>query len=143
MECEICGNKGQVTKVEIEGTVLSVCNSCLRLGRKVDITTEIKMKKTNVLEVSSINPEFANIIKKTRNKQGMTVEQLGEKIKEKPSVIERVERGMRPTDALARKLEKALKVKLLNYEEVSVDMNRTKEESAKLGDIAVIKYKKK
>jgi len=51
-----------------------------------------------------------------RKKLGMSIEELGKRINEKASVLERVEKGMRPTDALARKLEKALKIKLLDFE---------------------------
>jgi ribosome-binding protein aMBF1 (putative translation factor) len=44
---------------------------------------------------------------------GLSQEDLGRKINEKPSVISHLETGsMKPSDALARKLEHALKIEL-------------------------------
>lgn len=118
MECELCSRPAQLVKAEVEGTLLSVCNSCTGFGRKVEAKiVDMPKKKPAELGESSINPDFAKIIKNARGKLGMNLEELGKKISEKASVLERVERGMRPTDALARKLEKALKIKMLGYQE--------------------------
>lgn len=116
MECELCGRSAQLVRAEIEGTVLSVCDSCAGLGRTAEVKADVPDKpRQHLIEESSINPGFAKIIKNARDK--MTLEELGKKIGEKASVLDRVEKGMRPTDALARKLEKALKIKLLSFEE--------------------------
>ncbi|HLC77305.1 MAG TPA: multiprotein-bridging factor 1 family protein [archaeon] len=117
MECELCGRNAQLTKAEIEGTILSVCDSCLRLGRQVEFTVEMPTKTKREIGTSSINPDFASMIKKARSSQNFSIDQLASKISEKVSVLDRVEKGMRPTDMLAKKLEKALKIKLLGFEE--------------------------
>ena len=116
MECELCGRNAQLMKTEIEGTVISVCESCSKLGRRTEFTVDIPTKKFSDIDTYAINPDFSKIIKNARTTSGLTLEQLGMKINEKVSVLERVERGMRPTDALARKLEKALKIKLYGSE---------------------------
>ena len=117
MECELCGRHA-TAKAEVEGALLDVCETCARLGRRMNAPTlDMPERKQRGLNVSSINPSFASIIKNARTKSGLNLEQLGQKINEKSSVLERVEKGMRPTDALARKLEKALKIKLLGYQE--------------------------
>lgn len=116
MECELCGRGGALVKVEIEGAVLSVCSSCAKLGRAAELKVELPERRP-LTDCSVINPDFAKIIRNARIKQDLSIEQLGGKIGEKTSVLERVERGMRPTDGLAKKLEKALKIKLLGYQE--------------------------
>ena len=116
MECELCGRNTNLVKAEIEGTMLSVCNSCSQLGRRLEVTTELKEKKHLKLDESTINPDFAKKIKESRSRHGLSVEQLASKINEKASVVDRVEKGMRPTDALARKLEKRLRIKLLGFD---------------------------
>lgn len=118
MECELCGRANASTKAEVEGTLLTVCNSCAHLGRRIESpVVELKDKKPLGIRTSDINPNFAQLVKNTRKKLNINLEELGKKINEKSSVLERVEKGMRPTDSLAGKLEKALKIKLLGYEE--------------------------
>ncbi|MBS3051393.1 MAG: TIGR00270 family protein [Candidatus Aenigmarchaeota archaeon] len=118
MECELCGRSNAGAKAEVEGTLLNVCESCARLGRRIDpIGFGVSEKRPKNVSVSSMNPEFASVIINARKKSGLSLEGLGKRISEKASVLERVEKGMRPTDSLARKLEKALKIKLLGYEE--------------------------
>ncbi len=117
MECELCGRNAQLARVEIEGSILSVCGSCAQLGRRLEVTAEIREKKPPSLDTSSIDPNFSKRIRDARSKSGLSIEQLGKKINEKTAVLERVERGMRPTDDLAKKLEKTLKIKLLGFEE--------------------------
>lgn len=118
MECELCGRHA-TAKAEVEGALLDVCETCARLGRRVSAQVRMDMpeRKQKGIAVSSINPDFAVMIKSGRAKLGMNLEELGKKINEKASVLDRAEKGMRPTDALARKLEKALKIKLLGFEE--------------------------
>lgn len=119
MECELCGRPDAAARAEIEGILLNVCDSCARLGKRLDVQPVVleREKKSIEVNVPSINPDFARIVKDARKKTGLNLEDLGKRISEKTSVLERVERGMRPTDMLAKKLEKALKIKLLGYEE--------------------------
>ena len=119
MECELCGRDSQLIKAEIEGTLLSVCPACSRLGRIAEIKIEMNEKQNIPVSIgeSTINPDFARLVKNSRVGLGLSIEQLGKRINETAAVLERVERGMRPTDELAKKLEKALKIKMLNYQE--------------------------
>ncbi|MDA4130387.1 MAG: multiprotein bridging factor aMBF1 [Thaumarchaeota archaeon] len=57
--------------------------------------------------------DYNKVIRAAREKLGMTQEELGMKINEKPSGISHLENGsMKPSDALARKLEHFLKIQL-------------------------------
>jgi putative transcription factor len=67
--------------------------------------------------------DFAKVIKTARELQGLSQEELGHKINEKPSVIGHLETGkLKPDDALARKLEHFLKIVLfLPIDEIEGD----------------------
>lgn len=60
-----------------------------------------------------LTTDYAKIIKDAREMHGLSQEELGMKINEKPSVIHHLENGsMKPSDVLARKLEHFLKIQL-------------------------------
>ncbi|HZW54773.1 MAG TPA: multiprotein bridging factor aMBF1 [Nitrososphaerales archaeon] len=65
-----------------------------------------------------LREDYSKVIKNARELLGITQEELGHKINEKPSVISHLETGrMKPDDALARKLEHFLKIQLFIPEE--------------------------
>ena len=58
--------------------------------------------------------DFHTIIKRARERLGLSQEELGLRINEKPSVIRLLEVGkLKPNDSLARKMENYLKIELL------------------------------
>ena len=60
-----------------------------------------------------LRDDYSKAIKSARELIGITQEELGHKINEKPSVISHLEVGsMKPNDVLARKLEHFLKIQL-------------------------------
>lgn len=60
-----------------------------------------------------LTTDYAKVIKEAREMHGLSQEELGMKINEKPSVIHHLENGsMKPSDVLARKLEHFLKIQL-------------------------------
>jgi putative transcription factor len=60
-----------------------------------------------------LREDFSKEIKAARELLGITQEELGRKINEKPSLISHLESGsMKPDDVLARKLEHFLKIQL-------------------------------
>ena len=71
-------------------------------------------RNKNNLEELIVDPNYHVIVKKAREKQGLTQNELARKIGEKTSVISKIESGkLRPTIPLARKLEHALKIKIV------------------------------
>jgi putative transcription factor len=71
-----------------------------------------------------LRDDYSKVIKSSREVLGMTQDELGMKISEKPSVISHLENGsMKPSDALARKLEHYLKIQLFvpAEDEISTD----------------------
>jgi len=147
-ECETCGkNVGQLLRAVIEGSHVYVCNTCSKHAEAVEearpIQRSMKIKQKITISESSINPEFSYIIKNAREKSGMTRKQVAEKIKEKESAIERIERGNTPEEKVARKLEKILGIKILGYVEEKVKFQHSKAQEITLGDVVEVRLKKK
>jgi putative transcription factor len=114
MECEICGKNSSLVKARVEGVVMSVCQQCSVKGKIMDIPeTIIRKQKEDSIPTITFAYDFKNIVKKSRLAANLTIEELGARINEKASVLRRVESGMNPTVDLAKKLERALKIKIV------------------------------
>lgn len=102
-------------------------------------------QKTNIIERVEryeFVDGYGEIIRKAREKLGLTREELGALIQDKASVIKKIENEeLKPTIELAKKLEKVLKVKILV--EVSEEVEeffkpqspKTKPSGLTLGDL--------
>ncbi len=145
MECELCGIREAVVRAEIEGVVLHVCEKCAKYGKVINTPSPIKKEeKVEKIEFEYvIVDDFYKKIKKEREKREMTQEDLAKAVKEKVSVIKRIEEGWEPPEEVIKKLEKFLEIKLLEKVEVSSKPKVSKEEKLTLGDIVDIKIKKK
>lgn len=147
-ECETCGrNSNQLLRAVIEGSHVYVCNNCSKHGEVVEEVKPIQrlttVKQTITISEPQINPNFAYIIKDAREKTKMTRKELAKKIKEKESVIERIERGNTPEERVAIKLEKTLAIKILGFEEQKVKLHQTRAQEITLGDVVEVRLKKK
>lgn len=161
MECEVCGRKiwGKPIPVVIEGTEMKTCKQCARFGREtkswsrmprrepgkgVSLTRRKYPYGARRKPVIEIVEDYSLIIRHAREARKLTQEDLGRKINEKVSVIARLESGrMKPSVEIAKKLERALDIKLL--EEVSEEGEYSASGEAKgeltIGDIIKIKKK--
>lgn len=141
----------------IAGAILSVCSACAKYG--VPVKSSVKHVKSTVVKRRQVfrkprlgfGDEFEVVedyfrrIRDAREALGWTKEILAERVKEKVSVIRRIEAGeMVPTIALARKLEHVLKIKLLErVPEYSPPSIEGRFSELTLGDVAEIRFKKK
>jgi putative transcription factor len=142
MPCEVCGSKKVAGKARIDGIVFSVCEACAKFG-SFTATDQPKneREKFQVKEIPSedILPDYNKIIRHAREKMGITVKELAEKIMEKQTFIERVENGkMLPSDSLTKKLEKFLGIKLKGIVSGGEDIHSNLP-TATLGDLAEVK----
>ena len=134
MICELCGADVPHTKnVAIESTVLSVCASCAKFGDEVSTPVvrrstmppiiaqrlEARQRRLTPRDVYTetgemeLAEDFALRIRRAREARGWKQADLGAKINEKASVIANLENGsLEPGDALTRKLERELGIKL-------------------------------
>lgn len=122
--CEICGDviKTIATKVEIDGALLRVCPVCAKLGRPLGAakTTGVLVRPrgdvalVKVEQEYDLDPEYSVIVRRARERMGLTQEELGRLLNVKPSVISHIETGkFVPDIALAKKLMHHLKVNIL------------------------------
>ncbi len=134
--CEVCGSplRASPNRVEIDGAVMVVCNNCAKLGKQVGpapfkpapmpARTVFKGLRSSAprpapvaVAVESdydVDPDYHLMIRLAREKLGLSQEQLGKLLNEKPSVIKMVEsKKLKPDATLTRKLMHELKINLI------------------------------
>ena len=175
--CEMCGRpiqRRQAIKISLEGAVLLVCPSCanrVRSRRQQEVAPSslkpsakkpsptvtrptiqrVKRKPVlspKLLETYEVVPDFAERIRRARQRLGWSTKILAEKVGEPESVIKRIEDGrLTPTIDMALRLEKVLRIKLLqpiveDYEDLSKYLGKPSSELT-LGDIVNIRVRGK
>lgn len=153
--CDICGApiEGRPYVVKLDNAVLHVCEKCASIyganlveereqqpvARRITQPRRPAARREAQYEVVE---DYAGVIKTARESMGLTREALASYMGVKESVLRRIESGqLMPDVQLARKLEKALGVKLLvpaqRAEEQAGGGARRKELT--LGDIAEVR----
>ena len=143
-DCELCGAMNVGCKSVTMGRALvQACTRCIDkmglLPKKVAPGLEQargraaptsggygglgrKGKDIMVKREKELSPDFGKLVAKARTAKGWDKTQLARKMAEKVNIISNVETGKRPTDAVIRKLERALDISLMV--ERSADENR-------------------
>jgi len=143
MECAICGKEVEkLFRIEIEGSVVEVCESCVKFGRKIEEVKDIHPKKKVTPGVFIPKREvvmvenYGKLIEDSRKKMGLTRKEFARKMNEKESVIRRVEmEELVPDEKLLKKIEKFLEIKLTEvYEEQSLQV-KSKKGTLTIGDV--------
>ncbi|MEM2908881.1 MAG: multiprotein-bridging factor 1 family protein [Candidatus Bilamarchaeaceae archaeon] len=140
--CEICGQPGLFAIVIVEGARLSVCARCARgkkiLYRLAEEGEESEHRPTaKTSEEEEIVEGYGEIIRKARERMGVSIEVVAERINESASYLERIEReSVMPTLVVARKLEKELGIKLIEKVSSSIapSFQKTRYAEPTLGD---------
>lgn len=134
VRCELCGReiRGVAYRVIVDRAELIVCPSCARgkhvvgvidfskpysARKRAGVGMRRRPRRSEVVE--EIVDDYAQLIREAREKMGLTRDVLATMVGEKESTIRRIESGkLQPTIKLAKKLEKVLKIKLIEvYEE--------------------------
>jgi len=158
-QCEICGAEisGPPQRIVIDRSAMEVCKSCARFGKPEDKWSPVPKKMVPVERAFTVQrpkprdhfkdlvelvPDFGRKIREARESMGLSVEELGTRIKEKATLLKKIEREeISPEDEVRKKLERELKIKLTDQ----TSEQRTKSSGAArgltLGDIASIKRK--
>ena len=155
MYCEICGKEtSNLYLVSIGKTKLNVCESCKVVGKEVEsfpkpkkdlknfkIEKKVKIPKPIKEEVNYVIREDYNlVIKNAREKNGMSQDMLAAIVGEKLSTVKKIESGkIKPTLDLARKIEKALKINLIEIEKQEKIELKGKKDELTLGDVIEFK----
>ncbi|MCK4445051.1 MAG: TIGR00270 family protein [Thermoplasmata archaeon] len=151
MICEMCGVEVPRTRrVLIEGTPLSVCSNCAKFGspvpkkeeeRGAPIVKGLEMRRyrpRDVYEkdVDVLVNDYPARIREAREGMGISQEDLGKRLNEKLSVINKLETGdMRPDDKLVAKLERTLGIKLRERFTPSKVEKKTVGQALTIGDL--------
>jgi putative transcription factor len=163
LNCDICGREivGPAFKVKVEGAKMLVCRNCQGLGtpyleepvqrprptfsgppRSPRIPTRRPAELPKEVEEFDVAENFSELVRKKRMKLGWSQEDLAKKVKEKLSVIQKVETGkMSPNTQLCRQLQHELKIKLLVPRKETPSPKITAPAEVTLGDIVKIKGK--
>jgi len=147
-DCEVCGRGNAKIFALVDGVKMRVCEACSKFGKVIEVEKEhAKIEDTprGIETEEEIVEDYADIIKNAREKKGITRTELAAQMNEKESFLKKVEAGESPpSDQLADKLEKALKIKL--YEVIEITKTHTPKSSkgeTTFGDLIEVKKKKK
>jgi putative transcription factor len=136
MECEMCGKKVGTRRYMVEGTVMNLGLECAKYGTPLDAPAPVgtqasmqqglerradRMTSRNVYDsgdsATYMVEDYGPRIHKAREAKGLSHEQLGNKVSARVPELKHIEAGkLRPSDAVAKKLERELGITL--YEKV-------------------------
>lgn len=150
--CDLCGKEMEkLLRVEIEGSELGVCAGCGKYG--IVLKEVVKEKKEIILpekkvavveEVEeSIVPDFAEKIRRARERKGMKQEDFAGLLNEKESLLEKWEKGgLTPSLEAAKKLGRVLGINFIEkVEDKKIDLGKQVSGEITLAD--VIKVRKR
>jgi uncharacterized protein (TIGR00270 family) len=150
MHCELCGKDAQLFIALVEGTQLKVCTQCSTFGKvlRKDALTQIPQAKMAVqrqpASIERIVDDYAKRIKTAREKYGLGQQDFAKMLSIKESFLHKVETGtFEPPLDIARKLEKALHIVLVETREEGTTASLKKErtnDGLTIGDILKVKH---
>ena len=167
MQCEVCGRQifGAPIRAVIEGANMTVCAKCANLGsgywepkpkrqlrtKKGTIRQPIqpfakRKQGITVPEEFELVADLGQQVRQARERLDLSHEDLGRKIREKVSVLRKIESGkMVPDLALAEKLEHTLKIwlRVPPSEPKAQLSSSSKPRGTTLGDLIQFKLKEK
>ncbi len=141
--CELCARNTEVFEAVVEGSRLNICSACGKFGKivkkPVSYASKAVIKALDVVEV--VVSDFAQRIRSAREKSGMTQRDFAHMLNEKESVVQKLEGGTFHLPlSMARKLEKLLKIKLVEVEsEELVEGGKKDSGPLTIGDLLNIK----
>ncbi len=154
INCDLCGKtEDGLVKAKIEGVELDVCPACSKFGKVIAPVHRPGPKEQHKLfqnqarvkereeRVEMLIEGYASVIKRKRESIGLAQRDFASRINEKESTIHHIETGsLEPNLHLAKKLEKALGIKLIEeYEEKHESSKKEKAEGFTLGDFIKIR----
>lgn len=130
--CEMCGKDvPSLRRAIVEGTMMNVCGNCVKFGvEQAGAQNEVtgRSRTTQALDTRAkraaprdvyaqmeeeLVEDYGERVRKARTARGLTLEQLGERLKERRDTLAKVEAGSyHPEEALIAKLEREFGIKL-------------------------------
>ena len=170
MQCEMCGEtiRGMAKLVRVEGAELQVCSRCEKYGTAVqqpkrsDIRRPVvaagpaartapvqgpAYRKRDMFDYmgGEIVDDYAARIRHARQEKGLSQKELALQMMERELLVKKIEKGeLVPEEAVRKKLEKALGIRLLELTVAESEKKASADVMAPtLGDVTVIRKVKK
>lgn len=159
VRCEMCGKEAEGLRAAIvEGTKMQVCSSCSDFGveavgsdqevtgrSKVTESMEKRRRRMRSRDIyddmtEQLVPDYGDRVRQGREAKGWSQEDLAKELKEKRSIVSKVEQGKHhPRDDLVDLLEKVLGITLMEKPEPaskgSAGSSSSSDDAMTLGDM--------
>ena len=157
MECDVCGKKEASFVIQVEGAKMAACRGCAYYGKIViSLEEEAPRKEFRAQEGRGVPKslrmeedlveDYGKIVRKERESRGLKIEEFAMQINEKASYLDKIEnQSTRPPIETAKKLEKALGVKILEKvteSSVPSELTKYKKKDLSLLDMLEMQQKK-
>ena len=104
--CELCGREASLQPASVEGVEVDLCNDCIHYGtplKEAPAQTLILPRYGDTIEY--ITEDYAQLIKNSREAQGLTQQELSNTLSVKESLLQKIEQGrLEPVFELTKKL---------------------------------------
>ncbi|PSQ08031.1 TIGR00270 family protein [Halobacteriales archaeon QS_6_71_20] len=166
-QCEMCGaEKASLTATKVEGAELELCGDCSEFGTEVrtesgssastkystssssssssgssgssgSSSSSSSRQRDMFDDMETVAADYDDRIRRAREAEGMSREELASDINEKASVVRKLERAdILPEDDIQEKLERKLGISLVEGREVDdADWEGSSSGSMTLGDV--------
>ncbi len=144
--CEMCGQDGALKRTKVEGATLDLCEDCQEFGEVVDRSASSSPSTrtstgTTPTPDEDVLPGYGKRVKQARESRSLSVEELAGELKEKESVVRRVEsEKLTPDRTLARKFERELDIDIYGAPpEGGTGSSSSDDGGQTIGDVADVK----
>jgi len=143
LSCDICGNTPIRAQILLEGAKLLACARCMKSGKIIHLFSDeesaggiLKARPAYLPPSAATDEEIVEnwgaVIRKARQKANLTIEELASRISERANYMHAIENGrIMPTLETAKKIEKELKIKLIEKPEAGGSANLSAAKSFK------------
>ncbi|MCE4628345.1 MAG: multiprotein bridging factor aMBF1 [Desulfurococcales archaeon] len=155
--CEMCGSPivGRPYRAIVDGVEMVLCASCYlkltRSGRAVPVRERPRRAKAASrqpkrptrkvsIELLDLVEDYPEIIRRAREAKGWDLRTLAQKLRISETMLRRIEQGKyKPPIDLARRIEKILKIKILEPTELEDEYEAPPPGKLTLGDVVIIR----
>ena len=163
----MCGEtiRGLPKLVRVEGAELQVCNRCEKYGTEVQQPKRTDIRRPVAATGAPARPaapqirrkrdlfdymegeiveDYSERIRHARMEKGLSQKDLAMQMKERELLIKKIEKGeLIPEEGVRKKLEKALGIRLIDTVSTEGEKKVSSKLAPTLGDVTIIKKKKK
>lgn len=129
MNCELCGKEGPLQERILEGTRMMLCTPCGGFGKQVSRPKPSAPARPQPRPqatipdrgtiVQDLVENYGLLVKRKRESMGLKQQELARQLNIKESLLHSIESGrFAPSLPLARKLEKQLRLRLVDQQEL-------------------------